>query len=130
MTRDIKEVWKFPLECKIWETGSLENELDIYIRDSQNHIVMQWCRFDNPVNLCLAVIKKINGEELTDSETEMIHQYKWTSDGTYVYKNGERFIKMRSWGYLTGFGGLNMKSEDAVDMQTAMISHVRETLNS
>ena len=71
------------------------------------------------------IIGIINGECPTDYET------KWTvgDDVTEIYYKGKFQFLVRGWGYLTGYGGLNLPEDLAAKIQDEFIAYILGRLN-
>ena len=72
------------------------------------------------------MIDIINGECPTDYEA------KWTTgddDTTEIYYDGKFQFLVRGWGYLTGYGGLNLPEDLAAKIQNEFIAYILDRLN-
>ena len=71
------------------------------------------------------IIDIINGECPIDYEA------KWTTgdDVTEIYYDGKFQFLVRGWGYLTGYGGLNLPEDLAAKIQNEFIAYILDRLN-
>ena len=71
------------------------------------------------------IIDIINGECPTDYEA------KWTTgdDVIEIYYDGKFQFLVRGWGYLTGYGGLNLPEDLAAKIQDEFIAYILGKLN-
>lgn len=52
------------------------------------------------------------------------------TDKSVITRDGEPFLRMRGWGYLTGCGALNMSPEKAIIIQDSFLEYCLTKLNS
>jgi hypothetical protein len=70
---------------------------------------------------CLKIMNSINGEDYSIND-------KLTHKGGSVYLNGKEFIRVRSWGRLTGIGGLNLHPDKAAEIQDSFCDFIIKQL--
>lgn len=71
------------------------------------------------------VCSVLNGEIKADFP----HKFEASKDDTAILYNGELVFLVRGWGYLTGYGALNLNPKLAANIQDDFIAHVVKTLN-
>jgi len=105
-----KEAYKFPLRFySSWCEDSNHKKLfdfclPFFHKDA-------WNMGDKAME---GVVSILNGER------KAVAKHSLKEDEGIIYLQDRPFIQIRSWGYLTGIGGLNLSSEEAVQIQKEM----------
>ena len=107
-----KEAFTFPL--KLWAESAK-------IADAKGHHVADFC-IEVPVEKMQEVLDVVNGTKASEFGKARIN-------GGYICNQSHRVILMRGWGYLTGVGGLNLKEEDAIRIQSEMQQYIVDQIN-
>ena len=114
----LKEAYKFPLRfysswCEDCNHKKLFDFcLPFFHKDA-------WNVSDKAAEKIVAIL---NGYEEATKVNEL------SEEGGFIYFKGRPFILVRGWGFLTGCGGLNLSSEEAVKIQKEMSDFILERL--
>lgn len=105
-----KKYYKFPLKSNI--IGAITND---YKK------AFDWCcnlSESNKEN----IINCINGNSKSN-------HFGWSYNEGFIYFKEEKIILIRGWGMLTGKGGYNLSSEEAIKIQDDFGNHIVQMLN-
>lgn len=95
----------------------------LYIYDNNYKIIFQYtCDLGEDTENQL--LDKLNNRTKKKSE----HKFDIVDDEYIVYNNN-KILLVRSWGYLTGTGGCNLSSEDAIKVQKQLLEYIKNKLN-
>lgn len=118
--KSFKDIYKLPL---------IFIDKDYYTRiyDSNSNFVFQFT-FYNQFEIAEKLLNAINGKKwLTNDSITFYHQ-----EGNIFYKVRDtkiNVILIRGWGNLTGVGGHNLSSKEAINIQDTFAEFIVEQLN-
>lgn len=95
----------------------------IYIYDNNYNTIFQYtCYLDKDTEN--KILDKLNNRVNKNFE----HKFDIV-DNEYISYNNNKILLVRSWGYLTGTGGCNLSSEDAIKVQSQLLEYIKNKLN-
>ena len=111
-----EDVWKLPLE---------KPDYIDYVYSSNEVLAIscfkdEWAFEDTIIN---KIVDIING----DIESDFLPE--WQAKGCDILYQGKYAFCVRGWGYLIGFGGLNLSIDVAKKIQDEFISYILNRLN-
>jgi hypothetical protein len=116
-----KDIYKLPLKDEFIDKEN--NYRSKRVEDAKGNFVFQFLNVSSEAQV--NALNAINGVENLKNE-KAVFSHK---EGTIYFNGAFKVISIRGWGNLTGWGGHNLKHEEAANIQDTFAAYVVSKLN-